>query len=254
MNIVLFTLGSVVLVSMLSLAGITLFFWSERFIRAALLPLVSFSTGALLGDVFIHILPELAEDADRFQASLLIVLGGIVFSFVVEKFVRWRHCHVIPNQNHDDCHHHHHHVGVMALVGDCLHNAIDGIVIAAAFLAGIPIGISTTIAVMFHEIPQEISDMAILLHSGFTKKSALFFNFLSALTAIAGATVVLLLSGSSGALESAMLPFAAGNLLYIAGSDLIPELHQHSKLRQAPLQLLAMLAGMAVMYGLLFLE
>ncbi|MBI5155743.1 ZIP family metal transporter [Candidatus Peregrinibacteria bacterium] len=248
--ITLYALGSVIGVSLLSLLGILFFLVDERFIRSILLYVVSFSTGALLGDVFIHILPDMAEDADFFSTGLLIVLLGILFSFTVEKFVHWRHCHMLPEEDHG----HHHAVGIMSLTGESLHNFIDGLVIAAGFLTSIPIGIATTLAVVFHEIPHEIGNFAVLLHSGFPKKKALLLNLLSASTGILGAALVLWLSRSLGSLTLYLLPFAAGNLLYIAGSDLIPELHKHTKIHQGFWQLIAMIVGMGFMYLIIIFE
>lgn len=254
-TVVLYALGSVLIVSLLSLVGIFFFLVSAPLVRHSLIYVVSFSTGAILGDVFIHIFPEMTEMGELFSQGMMIVLGGMVFSFAVEKIIRWRHCHDLPDQHeHHDHHHHHHPVGVMSLIGESMHNFIDGIVIAAAFLADVRIGISTTLAVMFHEIPQEIGDFAILLHSGYSKRRALLLNFLSALTAVAGAAVVLLTSASIEPFTQYILPFAAGNLLYIAGSDLIPELHRHTRLSQGFLQLIAMIMGIGVMYLMLFLE
>ena len=245
------TLLSITIVSLVPLVGISLFFVREKILRKSLLFLVSFSTGGLLGDVFLHMIPEMAE-LEGFSGALYILLGGIVFSFVVEKIIHWRHCHFLPADDHE--HHHHHPVGLISLLGDAVHNFIDGLVIAGSFLVSLPVGISTTLAVIFHEIPQEIGDFAILVQSGYSRKKALAFNVLSAVTAFAGALLVFAGTKSFGSLETALLPFAAGNFLYIAGSDLIPELHKESRLHQAVLQLLFMVAGIAVMYGLTYLE
>ncbi len=254
LEVTLLTLGSVVGVSLVSLVGVVYFIFDEAAVRKTLLYAVSFSTGALFGDVFIHMLPEMAEE-DGFAEKLLVVLAGIVFSFVVEKVINWRHCHAIPglDDEHDRDHHHHHsHLGAMSIMGDGVHNFIDGVVIASSFLAGIPIGISTTLAVVFHEIPDEVGNFAVLLHSGYGRKKAILFNLLSALAAVAGAVFVLLMSGSIP-LTGFFLPFAAGNLLYIAGSDLIPELHKETNWKASLGQLLALICGMAAMYLLLFL-
>lgn len=242
---------SVVGVSLLSLAGVSLFLFRENLIRKLLLYFLSFSTGSLFGDVFYHILPELAEDAGVFERAMAFVLLGILLSFVIEKIIHWHHCHILPSPD-NSCEHHH--VGVMSLIGDAVHNFIDGILIAASFLVSTEIGIATTIAVVLHEIPQEIGDFAILLHSGFTRMQAVLFNLLSASAALAGALLVLAWSGSAPAISAILLPIAAGNFLYLAGSDLIPELHKHTGIRQGILQLLCMILGMAAMYGLTLLE
>ncbi len=145
-------------------------------------------------------------------------------------------------------------MGIINLVGESMHNFIDGLVIAAGFLAGIPIGISTALAVALHEIPHEVGNVAVLLHSGYSKKNALLFNALSASSSLIGAAIVLLFSSSSAAIGPMMLPFAAGNLLYIAGSDLIPELHKETELRKTLGQLVCIVLGMVLMYGVTFIE
>ncbi len=240
---------SVIGVSLLSLVGILFFLFQKSLIERILLYLVSFSTGALLGDVFIHIMPDMALDATFFPHASLIILLGILFSFLIEKIIHWRHCHILGG--HDG---HHHPVGVLSLIGESLHNFIDGIVIAAAYLASPGVGIATTLAVVFHEIPHEIGNYAILLHSGYTRQKALLFNLLSGATAILGACSVLFLSQWTVNIVQYALPFAAGNLLYIAGSDLIPELHKHTRVSHSLLQLFWMIAGMAIMYSALFFE
>ncbi len=247
----LLTLLSVLGVSLLSLLGISLFLVRESLIRKVLLYIVSFSTGSLFGDVFFHILPELAEDHVVFERAMIYVLLGVLLSFVIEKIIHWHHCHILPTADH---HCDHHHVGIMSLVGDAAHNFIDGLLIAASFLVSIEIGFATTIAVMLHEIPQEIGDFAILLHSGFSRTKAVLFNLLSGLMAVFGAMIVLMSSVSAPALTAILLPIAAGNFLYLAGSDLIPELHKHTGIRQGFLQLFCMTLGMAAMYALKFLE
>ena len=235
---------SVLFVSVVSLVGIMFLLLHDRALKKVLLYFVSFSTGSLLGSVFLHFLPEIAEHAPHFPDAMFIVLLGILGSFVIEKFIHWRHCHDL------DCTANIHPAGMLVLVGDAAHNILDGILIATSYLVSIPLGISTTIAVLFHEIPQEIGDFVVLLHSGFPKGRALFFNFLSALTALVGAVVVLLLSTHVENIEQVLLPLAAGNFLYIAGVDLIPELHKENHPRKAFIQLLSMVAGIALMYFL----
>jgi len=242
---ILWSLASTFLVGAISLVGISLFILQERLIRRLLLHLVGFSTGALLGDVFLHILPELAEQQKDLALKFLFVLGGILLSFVIEKVIHWRHCHcsALPSSSA-----HIHPVGVMNLVGDGIHNFVDGALIAGSFLTGIPVGIATTIAVMLHEIPQEIGDFAILLFSGFTSKKALFWNFLSGCIAVVGALAALFLSARFLPIAGEfILPIAAGNFLYLAGSDLIPELHKETRIKQAFLQLACILAGIGMM-------
>ncbi|OGJ58142.1 hypothetical protein A3H22_00075 [Candidatus Peribacteria bacterium RIFCSPLOWO2_12_FULL_55_15] len=227
---------SVLAVSLASLTGVFLLSLHQSFLRKILLSLVSFAAGALFANVFLHILPEIG-------ASFRLVLLGILLSFVVEKFIYWHHCHNL------DCRHRSP-VGTLMLMGDGIHNMTDGMAIAAAYLISPELGLATTVAVILHEIPQEIGDFAVLLHSGYSRARALAWNFLSALTAFLGAAAILLLHGRVQGIETMLLPLAAGNFLYIAGSDLIPELHKEPKAKSSLVQLLAMLAGIALMWSL----
>lgn len=248
----LLAIGAVVGVSLISLVGVIPLVVSKR-LRSWVLFLVSFSVGALLGDVFLHIVPEMAESGDIERGAEYILLGMLI-SFIIEKLIHWRHCHTLPDDKHEHCHDHHHHIGIMNLFADGLHNFIDGTLIAASFLVDTQVGIATTIAVGLHEIPQEIGDFAVLLHSGFTKKKAILFNMLSACSAIVGAVGVLLLQSAIPVAESVLLPIAAGNFLYIAGVDLIPELHKETRISNSVMQLVSIVGGIGVMYALKFIE
>ncbi len=245
------TLVSVILVGIIPLVGITFLCIGENIVRRSILFFVSFSTGALLGDVFLHMLPEMHEGAG-FMTDMYIVLFGIVVSFIIEKTIHWRHCHVLPGGSDD--HHHVHPMGPLSLIGDSIHNFLDGLVIAGSYAVSIPVGISTTLAVVFHEIPQEIGDFAILLHSGYTRRKAVLFNLYSQLSAIAGAVLFLFATSALSDMTQYMLPFAAGNFVYIAGSDLIPELHKETGLRHAFTQLSFMVLGILVMFALTMIE
>lgn len=243
------TIIGVLAVSIVSLIGIAFFAIQKNVIERFLLFFVSFSTGAMLGGVFLHMIPEMTEEKGiPFENQLFIILAGIVLSFIVEKLIHWRHCHLLPTD--DDCKHHHKRIGIMNLIGDGVHNFIDGAIIAGGFLVSTEIGIAATIAVALHEIPQEIGDFAVLLYSGFSRSKALLFNLLSALTALIGAALVLSTSTSLPLIGTYLLPLAAGNFLYIAGSDLIPELHKEARLPHATAQLVCMIGGIGIMYGL----
>ncbi len=240
----IYTLLSVLIISLLSLVGVFILSLREALLRRILIYLVSFSTGAILGNVFLHLLPEVIDSMPQEPSGLTFVLYGILLSFIVEKFIHWRHCHDI------ECVGHVHPAGSLILIGDGVHNLLDGILIATAYLVSIPVGISTTIAVILHEIPQELGDFAVMLHSGMTKGRALFLNFLSALTAFLGVLLVFGLSQSVSNIEIFLLPLAAGNFLYIAGSDLIPELHKDTSFHNAIVQLICMIAGIGLMHVL----
>ncbi|MDO8497192.1 MAG: ZIP family metal transporter [bacterium] len=248
-NVWIYTLLSVTLVSLISFVGIFTLTLGDHKLKHSIIYLVSFSAGALFGDVFIHLLPQIAVNGISVQTSLFL-LSGIVISFVLEKIIHWRHCHIPITKNHL------HRFAYMNLFGDSVHNFIDGVIIAASFLVNIQVGIATTIAIVLHEIPQEMGDFGVLIHGGFTKKKALLYNFLTALTAIAGSLIALLLSNTMSHVTAFLVPFAAGSFLYIAGSDLIPELHKDEdmNLKKASLQILSFVLGIAVMMSLLFLE
>ena len=238
------TLLSVIIVSLLSLIGIIAFF--KKGFEKIVIYLVSFSVGALFGDVFIHLLPEIA---DNFSLKIsLVVLLGIFASFILEKFIHWRHCHVETSKNHP------HPFAYVNLVGDGIHNFIDGILIAGSYLVNFHTGIATTIAVVLHEIPQEFGDFGILIHAGFSKGKALFFNFISAITAVIGAVLTLILGNIFQNFTIYLLAFAAGNFLYLAGSDLVPELHKETKPAKSLLQLLFMILGIIIMLSLVLIE
>ncbi len=244
----LYTIASVVIVSIVSLVGIFALVLEGKQLKNILLYLVSFSTGALFGDAFLHLLPESVGEAGFEVTISLYLLTGIIFAFIVEKIIHWRHCHLTPSKDHI------HPFALMNLLGDAVHNFIDGVIIAASYLVSIPVGIATTLAVIFHEIPQEMGDFAILLHGKFSKAKALFFNFLTALSAVAGAIVALILSTYVETMTSFLLPFAAGNFIYIAGADLIPELHKEVKIEKSIIQIIFFVFGLLIMFGLLFLE
>ncbi len=241
----IYALVSVLIVSMVSLIGVFTLSMNRKMLTKTLFFLVSFSAGALLGDAFIHLLPEASRQFGfGLNISLYVLLGIMVF-FVLEKFIHWRHCHIPTSKEHP------HPFVFMNLVGDALHNFIDGLIIGASYLISIPVGIATTIAVVLHEIPQEIGEFGVLLHGGFTKKKALLFNFLTALTAVAG-TVIALLLGSRFENEMAfLLPLTAGGFIYIAGSDLIPELQKEVAPSKSMLQLVGIVLGILVMVALM---
>lgn len=240
-----YSFGSVFVVSLISFVGLFTFLLRDEALEKTLLFLVSFSAGALFGDAFIHLLPEAAAESGFTLGISLSLLSGIAVFFILEKFIHWRHCHIPTSE------HHPHPVAFMNLVGDGMHNFIDGLVIGASYMASIPVGIATTLAVILHEIPQEIGDFGVLLHAGYSKKKALFFNFLSALTAVFGVLAAIFIGEYIKGITSFLIPFAAGGFIYIAGSDLIPELHKETEPRKSLVQLIAFAAGIAVMAGLL---
>ena len=242
----LYALISVIIVSLISLIGIFTLAINSNILRKVLLLLVSFAAGALLGDVFIHLLPEVVEEFGFSLEVSLYVLVGILIFFVLEKVVQWRHCHIPTTKTHV------HPVALMNLIGDGLHNLIDGMIIAGSYITSIPLGIATTIAVILHEIPQEIGDFGVLLHGGFKRAKALLFNFIFALFSVLGALIVLAIGSAIENFPMIILPITAGGFIYIAGSDLIPELHKTCvPASKSVAQLIAFVAGMFVMLLLL---
>jgi zinc and cadmium transporter len=239
---------AVVIVSLISLVGIAFISLKEAKLRRILLFLVSFAAGALMGDAFIHLLPEVVGEFGFTIMVSTYLLAGIVIFFIIEKVIHWKHCHVPTTSQHP------HHLAPMNLIGDGVHNFIDGIVIAASFLVSIPVGVATTIAVLLHEIPQEIGDFGILLHAGWTKKKAIAYNFITALTALLGVVLTLFLFGMVENITLFILPFAAGGFIYIAGSDLIPEIHKTCEARPSALQFISFVLGILVMFSLILLE
>ncbi|MFH1505745.1 MAG: ZIP family metal transporter [archaeon] len=243
----LYAIISVIIVSLVSLIGLATISVKMENLRKVLLFLVSFSAGALLGGAFIHLLPEIAEEAGFGWTAGLYVLVGILVFFIIEKFVHWRHCH-IPT-----CKTHPHHLATMNLVGDALHNFIDGLVIAGAYVVNVTLGITTTVAVLLHEIPQEIGDFGVLLYAGYSRKKALLYNFMIALTAVMGAIIGLVLASQFANITHFLIPFTAGGFIYIATADFIPELKKEVAPWKSALQLLGLVLGIGIMLLLIFL-
>jgi zinc and cadmium transporter len=247
MAIWFYTIGSVIIVSLISLVGVFSISIDKKGLAKMLLFMVSFAAGALLGDAFLHLLPESVENGLGLKISVFILIGIFAF-FVLEKIISWRHCHIPTSEEHP------HPVGMMNLIGDGFHNLLDGMIIAGSYLVSLPLGVSTTIAVILHEIPQEIGDFGILVHAGYSIRKALMFNFLSALTAVAGAVLTLSIGLKTESVSTFLVPFTIGSFVYIATADLIPELKKEVALKKSMLQLLFILLGAAVMGVLLLLD
>ena len=243
----LYSIISVLLVSIISLIGVITLALKDHHVKNSLLFLVSFSAGALFGDAFIHLIPETFEFNRGVDLSIYILLGITVF-FVLEKFIQWRHCHIPTSKNHP------HPFAFMNLIGDGLHNFIDGLIIGGSYLVNIPLGITTTLAVILHEIPQEIGDFGVLLHAGLKKSKALLYNFLSGILAIFGAILAIIIGSNLDGFTLFLIPFTAGGFIYIAGSDLIPELQKEVKPLRSFIQLSAFILGILIMLALLLLE
>src|SRR3989338_8617669 len=208
--------------------------------------LVSYAIGALLGAVFLDILPEAIEQSSSAAAVSGTVLIGILLFFTLEKLLLWRHCH------HDDCEVHEHDThgrsGTMIMVGDTFHNFVDGVIIAAAFLTDINLGIVTALAIIAHEIPQEVGDFLILLHSGYSKAKALFVNLLSSLAMLAGGVLAYFALQFVQGIVPTLLALAAASMIYVAVADLIPGLHRRTKLSDTLQQVVLIMLGVGSIF------
>jgi zinc and cadmium transporter len=239
---------SVLAVSLISLVGVFALSLREDILKKYIFLFISLAVGALLGDAFIHLIPEALEGSSNATMTSTLIIAGILIFFILEKFLHWHHHGEDKEENHI------HPMGKLVLLSDGVHNFIDGIIIGASFMVSVPVGIATTIAVILHEIPQEIGDFAVLLHSGYTKIRALWLNFLSALVALLGLVFVLVLNQFEQTIITYFLPIAAGGFIYIALADLIPELHKTKELKYSILQLIAVFFGVGAMIALTLLE
>lgn len=239
----IYAIASVLVVSLISLIGVfTISIQAEK-LKKYLIYLVSFAAGSLFGGAFIHLLPSAVKKTGFSLNISLYVLSGILFMFLVEKVVRWRHCHCAPSKDDEQVHP----VAIMNLVGDGVHNFIDGLIIGASYVVSVPVGIAATIAVIVHEIPQEIGDFGVLLHGGYSRFKALLVNFLTAVVAVLGVLTAFLLNEYIAGVNAFLIPFAVGNFVYIAGADLIPELHNGENTKKSVLQFLAFVVGISIM-------
>jgi len=235
----------------LSVVAAALFLLIPGISRDRLLPhFVSFAIGALLGAAFLALLPHSLAGTDDFHKLGLTVLLGVLGFFLLEKMVLWRHCHHEVCEVHTPEPHTHFHpaAGTLILIGDGVHNLVDGVLIAAAFMTDIHLGVVTSLAVAAHEIPQEVGDFAVLLHSGFSKRKAFVFNVLSSLTTLVGGIVAYFSLASVQHVLPYVLAVAASSFIYIAVADLIPGLHKRVEFRATVQQIVLILSGVIVIY------
>jgi zinc and cadmium transporter len=245
----IYAFGAVILVSLVSLVGVFSLAFKEEVLKKYINFFISLAIGALLGDAFIHIIPEAFESGDIVPGLVsLLIISGILLFFIIEKFIHWHH------HGEDKEAEHIHPVGKLILFTDGFHNLIDGAIIGASFLVSIPLGIATTIAVILHEIPQEIGDFAVLVHAGYSKKKALLFNFISALISILGLAIVFIFGNIIDNIALFVVPIAAGGFIYIAIADLIPELQKTKNIKHSLIQLVIIFIGVLSMVALTLLE
>lgn len=236
-----YSLLSVIAVSMISLIGAIVLSIKREVLNRIVFVLVSLAVGALFGDTLIHLLPEAYTSFDSELTVAYLVMAGFLLFFLVEKYFHWHHHHDEESGVHI------HPVGYINLVSDAMHNFIDGVLIGVSYLVSVPLGIATTLAVVLHEIPQEIGDFGVLISAGFTQKRALWLNFATGLTAVLGTVLALLLGSRLEALITYAIPLTAGGFLYIAAVDLLPPLHKETRPIRSLLQLVAIVVGVAIM-------
>lgn len=251
MPVLLEIITAVLIVSIISLTGVIVLWLESRHLRVLMPVLVGLATGSLLGAAFLDLLPEVLAELET-EFALIIVLVGFVMFFILERFIVWYHWHY---------HWHHRHrrrrkapFTYLNLLGDGVHNFIDGAIIAASFLGSMELGIIVTVAVIAHEIPQELGDFSVLVYGGFKPSSALFFNFLTALTALLGAIIAFFFSTLVAKLNIALLAFAAGGFIYLSAADLLPTLLHERRTLIILAQTLFFFIGVLIIFGLSFLE
>ena len=229
-----------ILVSLVSILGI-LIFLRKTALNKFLFYVVSFAAGTLLAAAFLDLLPEVFEEGFNESVPIFILLGIISF-FVLEKFLYWHHHHT--GHEHEEVHG----FTYLNMIGDGIHNFLDGAIIAVSFMTDLSLGIATTIAIIAHEIPQEIADFSILIYGGFSKIKALVYNFITALTALVGALVTYFFSSLMENSHSFIAAFTIGGFVYIASTDLIPEIHKEKDIKKSILQLLMLTFGIAFIW------
>ena len=240
---ILLVLFSTILVSLISLVGLITVLIKKDFIKKTIFVLVAFAAGTMLGASFFDTIPESLKILE--ENTLLYVLVGILVFFIVERYIHWHHCHMI-HEEHEEVEPR----AYLNLIGDGVHNFIDGAIIAAGFLANLQVGIISTIAIALHEIPQEMGDFAILVKSGFKTKKALFFNLLSALLAVIGGLTILYFANIFQTIIPILLSIAGGGFIYLSLVDIIPDLHKETKTKTIIIETIFLFLGILTIFFL----
>ncbi|MDO8661811.1 MAG: ZIP family metal transporter [Candidatus Omnitrophota bacterium] len=225
-------------VSIISLAGVLTIAIKDELLHKIIFCFIGFSAGALIGSAFLHILPESLEKTNSTAVFYYLILGLTLF-FLLERYLHWRHCHDKDCQVHAFTY--------LNLFGEAFHNFIDGIAIAASFIISVKLGIATTLAIILHEIPKELGNFGVLIYGGFSRGRALFYNFISALMAIIGALIGYFIADFAHGFSNFIMPMTAGGFIYIAASDLIPEIHKEKDQKRATLAFISFLFGVVFM-------
>ncbi|MGE0823724.1 MAG: ZIP family metal transporter [Candidatus Binatia bacterium] len=241
MPVLVWIIGSGLLMSAIALIGSVTLLLSDNALRRIISPLVAFAAGSLLGGAFFHMLPAAAAEGMPQVTLYLWVLAGFVLFFALEQFLHWHHCHRASSECKQP-------LTYLILIGDGLHNFLGGLAVGAAFLLDLRLGITTWLAAAAHEAPQELGDFGVLVHGGWGKRAALLFNVLSALTFLLGGLVTYVAASRINIV--ALVPFAAGNFLYIAASDLVPEVNKHRDPTTNVVHFVSFVAGIALLFVL----
>lgn len=231
-----------VIVGLVSFVGALSLLLRENFLNKIIIYLVAFSAGALMGGAFFHLLPEALDQGGGSIYVFSWLLLGFCLFYILERLLRWHHCHEEGCESHV-------HLGWMNIIGGGIHNMIDGMIIYAAFSVDINLGWSVLLSIILHEIPQELGDFGVLIYSGFSKAKALLYNFASAIVAVIGVLLAYFVSSVSPNFHFLLLPVAAGGFIYIAASDLIPELHKDNNTKRSLVNFLFFVAALAFMYA-----
>jgi len=238
MDALIWIIAGTFLVSLLGFAGIFSLWMKEDKLKKIMHILTAFAVGGLLGGAFFHLLPEASEKLHA-EALFLYTLFGFIVFLLIETYLHWHHC--------DECEIHPY--SYLMLIGDAIHNTIDGLVISASFIVSIPLGIVTTVVIFGHEFPQQLGIFGVLVHGGFDKKKAMIYSYLAQSTVIIGGVAGYLLSSTMSTVSAFLLPFAAGGFIYIAASDLIPEMHKEERMKRI-VSIAILFIGLIFMYML----
>jgi zinc and cadmium transporter len=237
----LYGLLSTLVISIIGQIGFFVFVLKDNILKKILIFFVSFSAGSLIGGAFFHLLPDVIEKKDDVLMVFVWTIAGFCLFFVMEKFLRWHHCH------DEECEEKKH-LGEINMVGDGIHNFLDGVIVMAAFVVSPALGLATTISIISHEIPQELGDFGVLLYSGYNKTKAIIYNFLLSAVAILGALAGYFLSSEIGGFNNVIIPIAAGGFLYIAASDFIPEIHKEINAKSSILNFIVFILALLFMF------
>lgn len=248
MSVLAWIIAATVMGGVLSVVAAAAFAFNAKLNHVPVL--ISYAVGTLLGAVFIEILPHAFGLADSLEQMAVTILFGILLFFILEKLVLWRHCHQEECEAHDPHHppHDHGRSGMMIMIGDTFHNFVDGVLIAAAFLANTELGIVTSLAIIAHEVPQEVGDFLILLHSGYSKTRAMMLNMLSSAAMVLGGVLAYYTLQSMQQWIPTLLGLAAASMLYVSVADLIPGLHRRPEIRDTIQQVTLIGLGVATIW------